>query len=464
MTKKILILFVMLFLSACLRVGPNYRPPMTNIQERWTEQAHNTLEPNITLPAWWLSYCDETLNALIDYAMRQNYTLEAACYRIKAARANLGFAIGEQFPQTFQLEGSALRNHISENAPNAANISRNFWDLKLGLNVAWELDFWGRYARGVEVALGEYRGSLDELEDLKRLVISDIVLTYVQLKTIIKRISTLESNIAIQRRSVEITKVRWESGYESQLDYAQAGALWKETEARKEELEIEKKQLATSIAILLGLTPEEFFCLFCIDSQLLHTPNEAMIGFPAEILCTRPDLRRSRDLIFSQNARVGVAVSDLYPRISFTGFIGFESTSLKNLFSASSLTFFAGPSFIWPFFSFGRIENRIKQQYALLNESIALYRNQVLIAFKEVEDALTFFMRSLEETKDLEESFAFAKRSVEISTLQYQEGIADYSRVLNSLQLQVEAEDRLDQARGDIGLAYANIFRAFGIF
>ena len=143
--------------------------------------------------------------------------------------------------------------------------------------------------------------------------------------------------------------------------------------------------------------------------------------------------------------------------------LGFETTG-KDFFSKNSLTFFYGPSFAWPFFSFGRIENNIREQYALLCEGIALYRNQVLVAYKEVEDALTFFAKSIQQTNDLEESFAFAKRSVDISTLQYQEGIADYSRVLNSLQLQVTIQDQLDQAQGDIGLGFANIYRALGVF
>ena len=143
-----------------------------------------------------------------------------------------------------------------------------------------------------------------------------------ELKTVLKRISILESNIAIQYRSVQITKARYESGYESQLDNAQAGALWKQTQSLKEVLEIEQKQFITSLAILLGLTPEAFSCLFNIDSEFMIFPEEAITGFPAQILCRRPDLRRSLDLLFAQNALVGIAVSDLYPRISFTGYFG----------------------------------------------------------------------------------------------------------------------------------------------
>jgi outer membrane protein TolC len=179
------------------------------------------------------------------------------------------------------------------------------------------------------------------------------------------------------------------------------------------------------------------------------------------------------DLLFAQNARVGVAVSDLFPRISFTGFLGLECASDthttanqcgKHFFSRSSLSFFYGPTFAWPILNYGRLENNIREQYAILNEGMALYRNQVLEVYKEVEDALTFFVKSIEETAELEVSFKYAKRSVDISTLQYQEGIADYSRVLNSLQLQVTAEDTMAQALGNIGLAYANIYRSLGVF
>jgi NodT family efflux transporter outer membrane factor (OMF) lipoprotein len=471
---KILNFLIILILTGCFRVGPNFKWPATATQESWTEQSPQiTMDQDVELGSWWNNYQDDTLNALIDYALQENFTLEAAGYRILAARANLGFAIGEFFPQTQQAEGSFIRTHISANAPNTLGIDRDFKDGILGLRVAWELDFWGRFYRGVQVAYGEYVATQDDYRDVQRILISDIVLAYVQHKTFQNRIAILERNVAIQYRSAEIAKVRWEEGYESELDYAQVVTLWKETQAQKTSLEIELKRTLTSIVILVGLTPEAFVCHFTINPEPIHTPTDAVIGCPAEVLYQRPDLRRSLDLLFAQNARVGVAVSDLLPRISFTGFLGFECASdthsianqmKKHLFSRSSLTFFYGPDFTWPILNYGRLENRINEQYAILNEGMATYRNQILEAYKEVEDALTFFAKSIEETADLEHSFKYAKRSVDISTLQYQEGIADYSRVLNSLQLQVAAEDSMAQALGNIGLAYANIYKSLGTF
>lgn len=473
MLSILLILFV-LPLTGCFRVGPNFISPQMTTQEAWTEHSSQiTMEPGVEIGLWWNNYRDDTLNALIDHALQENFSLEAAAYRILAARANVAFAIGEFFPQTQQAEGSFIRRHISANAPNTLGIDRDFADAILGLRIAWELDFWGRFYRGVQVAYGEYVATQDDYQDVRRILISDIVLAYVQYKTLQNRIAILERNVTIQHRSAQIAKVRWEEGFESELDYAQAVTLWKETEAQKTSLEIELKRAFTGIAVLLGLTPEEFTCRFNINCYTLHTPIDAAIGYPAEVLFQRPDLRRSLDLLYAQNARVGIAVSDLFPRISFTGFLGLESASMtmstanqkgRHLFSRNSLTFFYGPDFAWPILNYGRLESRIKEQYALLNEGIATYRNQVLEAYKEVEDALTFFVKSIEETSDLEQSFTYAKRSVDISTLQYQEGLADYSRVLNSLQLQVAAEDSMAQAQGNINLAYANIFRSLGAF
>jgi NodT family efflux transporter outer membrane factor (OMF) lipoprotein len=472
---RILSFLFLFLLSGCYRVGPDFASPRTPTQESWTEQSPRiTMGQEVEIGPWWYNYRDNTLNALIDEALEENYTLEAVAFRILAARANLGFAIGELFPQTQQLEGSYIRTHISGNAPNTLGIDRDFSDGILGLQAVWELDFWGRFYRGIQVAYGEYIATQDDYQDVQRILISDIVLAYVQHKTLLHRIAILERNIAIQYRSTEIAKVRWEEGFESELDYAQAVALWKDTEAQKIRLEVDLKRTLTSIAILIGLTPEEFICAYTITRELLHTPTDAEIGCPAEVLYQRPDLRRSLDLLFAQNARVGVAVSDLFPRISFTGFLGLESASNtnsianqfggRNLFSSNSLTFFYGPTFAWPILNYGRLENRILEQYAILDEGIARYRNQVLEVYKEVEDSLTFFVKSIDETAALESSFKYAKRSVDISTLQYQEGLADYSRVLNSLQLQVAAEDEMAQALGNIGLAYANIYRSLGTF
>jgi NodT family efflux transporter outer membrane factor (OMF) lipoprotein len=461
-----------LFLSGCFRVGPNFESPEAPKQESWTEQSSRiAMSQEMEIGSWWHNFQDEVLNSLIEYALKESYTLEAAAYRIIAARANLGFAIGEYFPQTQQAEGSFIRTRISANAPNTLGIDRQFGDGILGLRVMWELDFWGRFYRGVQSAYGEYAATKEDYRDLQRLLISDIAEAYIQYKTFQNRIVILQRNIAAQYRSAEIAKVRWEEGFESELDYSQAVTLWKETEAEKTSLEIELKGTLTSLAILVGLTPEEFASHFTIDANPLYIPITTSIGYPAEILYQRPDLQRSLNLLFSQNARVGIAVSDLLPRISFTGFLGFECATDthttanqfdRHLFSRNSLTFFYGPDFAWPILNYGRLENRVKEQYALLNQGIALYRNQVLEAYKEVEDALTFFAKSIEETADLEQSFKHAKRSVDISTLQYQEGLADYTRVLNSLQLQVTAEDAMAQAMGNIGLAYANIFKSLG--
>lgn len=467
-----LLILILLLLSGCMHVGPDFKAPVTTRQETWTEESHINVDPeDLEIGPWWQNYGDETLNEFVEYALKENYTLEAAAWRIVAARANLGFAIGEYFPQTQQAEGSSYRFHISQNAPNTLNIDRDYYDNILGVRIAWEMDFWGRFYRGVQVAYGEYVATLDDFRDVQRLLISDIVIDYVQLKTIQHRIEVLQRNIVVQKRSVDIAKVRWEEGYESELDYAQAVTLWKETEAQQVALEIDLKRFTTSLAILLGLTPEEFIRFFCINNQPIMPPLEASIGYPAQILYQRPDLMRSLDLLYAQSARVGVAVSDLYPRISFTGFLGLECAGKthstfnqegKHLFSRKSLTFFYGPNFVWPILNYGRLENKIVEEYAILDEGIALYRNQVLQAYKEVEDALTFYAKSIDETDDLEMSFKAAKRAVDISMIQYNEGLADYTRVLNSLQLQVAAEDALAQAEGNIGLAYANIYRAFG--
>lgn len=472
MKLKRFLLILIALLPGCLHVGPDFRTPGKNYQESWTENSNLFhLEECPCLEGWWENYHDEVLNELVIEALDQNYTVEAAAYRIIAARANLGIAIGEYFPQTQQLEGSLLRTHISANAPNTLTADRDFLDGILGLRVAWELDFWGRFYRGVQAAYGEYVAAQEDYKDVQRILISDIVLTYVLQNTIIQRKKSLDHNIALQYRSVEIAKVRWEEGYESELDYEQAVALWQDTVGRRAALETELKRTMTSLAILLGETPADFSCRFTARQDPLSVPDYAAIAYPATVICRRPDLQRALALLYAQNAEVGLAVAELYPKISFTGFLGLECASdthstanlgHKHFFSRNSLSFVYGPAFSWPILNYGRLINRVRQQYAFLQTGVALYRQEVLAVYKEVDDAMTFFASSLEEASALEASYKAAKRSVAISTLQYQEGLADYSRVLNSLQLQVEAEDKLAQARGNIGIAYATIYRALG--
>ena len=152
MKPQVFAISLVLLLAGCVRVGPDFRTPVAPVQHSWTEENPTAIEATheMEIGPWWEHYQDDTLNCLVDYALHESYTLEAAAARIAAARANLGFAIGTYYPQVQQAEGSSYKTQLSANAPNTLNADRRYWDSILGFRIAWELDFWGRFNRGVQ--------------------------------------------------------------------------------------------------------------------------------------------------------------------------------------------------------------------------------------------------------------------------------------------------------------------------
>lgn len=462
--KKFLLLLV---LTGCLKVGPDFRQPPVPIQEEWLE----TTETSPVADRWWTIFHDPVLEHLIGLGRANNLTLKIAGMRILESRALFGIAVGEWFPQLQEAEGSATRIHISKNSPNSRFLDRQYWDFILGFQAAWELDFWGRFRRGIEAAGEQLNATVADFDDVLVILLGDVASTYVTIRTLEERIAILEQNVALQERSLEISTARWQAGMVTELDVQQARTLLYSTRSRLPVLETERRTAKNALAVLLGLTPVQLEQIFCERGMIPASPKTLGAGIPAQLLTRRPDVRRALFEAASQSARIGVAVSDLLPRISLVGFIGLNAAGdndsrfvkgNRHLFSSDSISYFFGPDVRWPILNYGRLMNRVYVERARFCEALLAYQNTVLLAYEEVESALTGFYNAQKEVAALDESVAAAKRSTELSRTQYVEGIADYTRVLNTQQAQLEEQERLVAARGDIALNLVAAYRALG--
>ncbi|MEM1282560.1 MAG: TolC family protein [Chlamydiota bacterium] len=474
MSKQILFLFVitLFFLPGCMKVGPNFKRPYTQTYSSWLDQEGDHVKDcSESYCEWWKVFQDPIMDDLIKYAVDQNLTLKGAGIRILEARAVLGIAIGEWFPQTQDAVGSAERVRLSANAPNTAGVDLKYKDYNLGGIAIWELDFWGKFRRAIDAASEEYCASIANYQDVLTLLLAEVASTYVRLRTFDERIDIVEKNIKIQERSLQIVDARFRAGMVTELDYQQAKAFLTDTQARLPELVIQQRKTKNALAVLLGITPN------CIDSILEEpgvipsAPKSICAGIPGEVICRRPDIRRVYHETAAQCARIGVAMADLYPHISISGFVGLESSGSTRstatggggkFWSSDSFNYFFGPGFAWSIWNYGRITNNIRAQYAVFHELITNYQNAVLVAYQEVENALVEFAESHERVEFLEESATAAQRSADLSNTQYVEGIADYTRVLNSEQVLLQADERLTIARGDISQGLISTYKALG--
>jgi NodT family efflux transporter outer membrane factor (OMF) lipoprotein len=412
------------------------------------------------------------LDSLIDTAYRQNLTLQIAGLRIMEARAQLGVAAGFQYPQVQQFAGAATANQISDNASNAAIADKFNYNYAFGFDAAWELDFWGRFRRGVESAEANLLSSIAIYDDALVTLTAEVARAYVLIRTLEEQIRITRENVKIQKRSLEIADARFEGGLVTELDKQQARSLLRSTESAIPLFETGLRQAMNGLSILLGLPPGELKNVMVGSGAIPGAPTEVVVGIPAELLRRRPDIRQAELRAAAQSAQIGVAKADLYPQFSLVGSIGLQSSdkggiasnyaTFSDLFNSNSLTYFVGPTVQWPILSYGRITNRVRVQDARFQQLIVNYQNTVLEAYREVEDALVGFLKKQEESAFITDSVKALKRSVDLSLLQYREGIADYQRVLDSQRGLVEEQVRLTETNGDIIINLIAMYKALG--
>lgn len=475
--QKLLPLGIILALLAGCAVGPDYiRPQPPEITE-WIEMenAKLVIEP-ADLAVWWEQFDDPVLDSLIKTAHQQNLSLHIAGIRILEARAQLGIAVGSQYPQLQQLRGDYAGYGLSENTANTtAGIDTRYTAANIGFDAGWELDFWGRFRRAVESGIWNLDASIAGYDDILVTLTAEVARTYVAIRTLEARLSIARENIEIQQRSLQIARVRFEGGDVTELDVAQARALLAGTQASIPRLEAQLRQAKNALAVLLGMLPTDVEPMLGQAGLIPATPVEAAVGVPAELLRRRPDIRLAESRMAAQSSLIGVAKADLYPRFTLFGSIGLSASnasltaagfpggsSLGDIANSDSLTYYGGIGFAWDIFNYGRVQNRVRVQDARFQQLVVDYKNTVIKAAQETEDGLAAFFRSQEEVVFLEQSAAAANRSVELSMIQYREGLTDYQRVLDTQRFQAQAQDFLTTTQGSVLLNLIAVYKALG--
>lgn len=473
MIRRALTLLSLCILSTgCFKVGPDFCCPCPPEKYDWIPEDSKISGCRDNISTWWKVFDDPVLNNLIDVAHAQNLDLQIAGYRIMEARANLGIAVGEFFPQLQEGIGSATHTKISKNAPNTGRMPDNpFKDYLLGFQAQWEIDFWGKFRRAIESADASFCASIYNYDDAMVILLSDVAATYVRIRTTQELINIVKSNVKVQHRGWEISDAQYRGGFVTELDVQQALTLLRGTEARLPVFEAELRAAENALCVLLGIPPQDVSNLLLGPEVIPVPPTEVAVGIPAELLNYRPDIRRSLLETKAQSARIGVAYADLFPQFSVAGFIGLESSGNStlsisgksgNLLSRNSLTYNYGMNFAWPILNYGRIINAVHVEDARLKQLILDYENNILNAYREVEDGLIAFLKSQDQVTFLKDSTKAAARSVDLSKTQYVEGAADYTRVLTTQESLLAEQEKLANARADIAFSLISTYKALG--
>lgn len=510
--KPLIVALCLIGVSGCSTwsVGPDFEhPAVQDMPKKWSmdDPAHH-LAGTVSLDTWWQSFNDPALNHLIMRARLSSPDIEAALLKIAQYRAQYAIAIGSFFPQTQELTGTYTTEHPSGRAADAPQPGEpaqpgNIQQLNIGFQATWELDIWGKYRRNAEAVKAALQGAHAGYELALVTLSADIAQQYFSYRMTEKQLEIAKRNSTAQKESVRLTEAMFRLGATSGRDYDQAVAMQKNTEADIPQLEAQLLVNRNALCVLLGMppgpipelapgwmpeptqtasgAPQASFPSIGSGKTPLpktteNTPERAMqsfipldiaIGVPADLLRRRPDVRQAELEAAAQCARIGINKAALFPSFSISGFLGFQGSdagafTLGDTFTHHAFTASASPSLVLPILNYGRLYNAVRTQDAVFQQSLVAYKQTVLRALQEAENAMGSFIRSRQRLTLLQEAAEAAGRSTKLALAQYNAGSTDFTTVVSAQTTQYQQENNVAAAAGNTALQAVALFRALG--
>jgi outer membrane protein, multidrug efflux system len=457
-------------------VGPNFRMPDMRLPATWSEVPQNgvTTQP-LHMAQWWKTFNDPGLDALIERAVQSNLDLRLAQARMRESRALRGVAAADLWP-TIDVSGSYARNRRSENvsaaqggpangspASGGAAFGKLEQDLfQSGFDASWEVDLFGGVRRSIEAADADLAASVEDLRDVLVTLLAEVARNYVEVRGFQRRITIAQDNIRSQQETLELTQARFDAGLTSQLDVVQAASQLATTQAQVPTLETSLKQGIHRLSVLLGQAPGVLLSEVSQAAPIPPGPLEVPVGLPSDLLRRRPDVRRAERQVAAATARVGVAVADLFPKLSLTGSLGLQSNLLADLPLGSSRFWSIGPTLSWPLFDAGRIRANIQVQNAREEQRLTQYAQAVLTSLEDVENALVAYSREQTRRNRLAEAVAANRRAVELANELYTRGLGDFLNVLESQRSLFSSQSDLVQSEATVSSNVVALYKALG--
>ncbi len=439
---------VALCVSGCT-VGPNYKRPAVEVPAAYKEPPppgwkEATPHDEIAKGNWWQVFGDAELNDLETQALAASPTLQAAVARVTQARASARITRAGLFPMV-NVNPSASRERessIGSVAPHTSVTPFTTDTITLPLDVSYEVDLWGRIRRSVESARAQAQASQADYENVLLTLKSDVAQNYFSLRYVDVDRQILNDNIDLLKRALDLTQTRHSGGVASGLDVSEAETLLATTQATYVGLGVQRAQFEHALAVLVGKPASEFSIP---EKSLVLEPPVIPAGLPSDLLERRPDIAEAERQMASANAQVGVARAAFFPSLNLTGSAGFLSDDLTKLFNASSTVWSLAAGASQPLYAGGSISANYARARAAYDESVANYRQQVLVAFREVEDGLSG-LRILEEQEAAQNTaVASSRKTVNISTARYKEGLANFLEVIDAERNVLENEQESAQ-------------------
>ena len=467
----LLALAASLLLSACKTVGPDFEKPEVPVADNWLDAENRLVDTSASnYTDWWNVFDDPVLSNLIDKAYEQNLGLQIAGLRIMEARAQLGIASGLKYPQSQSVGGGYAYSRSSINAPPLSNLpdgvlqdvdrTNGVWTASF--DATWEADVWGKFSRGVEAADANLAANMLNYDAVLVTLTGDVAALYTSIRTLQERLDYAYSNVKLQKQALNLANSRFELGATSELDVEQAKGLLYNTQSLVPIFQLNIERASNTLSFLLGMPPSNLDAMLGTSRVIPAAPSSVAIGVPADLLRRRPDVRAAEMAAAAQSAGIGISKADLYPSFAIAGSLGLAGGTFSDLFDGGATTGFITPFFRWDIFNYGRIKNNVRVQDARFEQAVTAYQNTALAAAKEVQDGLQGFLRTQEQVGYLDSAVIASAKAAELALAQYQQGAADYTRVLNTQTSLLQQQDTLTAARGQVISNLVATYKALG--
>lgn len=461
-------------------VGPDYHLPAETVPEAWrgvstteTAEASVTTSQAAELADWWKHFSDPMLTSLIERAIQSNLDLAQARARVRQARAARGIVAAGFWPRVdvsadYRRSGSGSSGGTvvggsQGGLPSVSGggaVERDLFDA--GLDATWELDIFGGVRRNIEAANADILASIEDLRDVLVSLVAEVGTNYVSLRGIQEQIAIARKNLKAQEHTAEITRKRYDAGFVSGLDVANANAQVATTRSQIPVLESAEQGTIYTLSVLLGRDPGALSAELSAQGPIPPIPPRVPVGLPSELLRRRPDIRRAEAQIHAATARIGAATADLFPKFSLTGSFGFSSDDLATFLNWGNRLYSLGPSVTWPVFDAGRIRSNIEVQKALQEQTLLAYRSTVLTALRDVETSLVAYAKEQQHRNALVEAVVNNRRAVDLATKLYVVGKTDFLNVLAAQNALYTSEDALAVSTSNLATDLISLYKALG--
>ena len=476
---KPLSLLLALGLAGCA-VGPDYQAPKPAVPGSYnTLDSQEASKPQTAAinSHWWRSFNDPQLDSLIERAIAGNLSLQQTVLRIAGAREQLTQAQGSLFPSlsgsakvTRQqlglkglLESNGATDQLDSNVASQLNGLTQPVNLYQGsFDASWELDLWGKVRRQVEAANAQQQAAIEQRNDALVSLEAEVARAWLQLRGAQSTIQTLQQQIEVAQQTTELTQSQQQNGLAPLTDVENARAQLSTLQAQLPQYQSQARQAMNGLAVLLGKTPGALDAELSTPKALPPLPQFVPVGIPSTLARRRPDIRQAEATLHAQTAEIGVSVAQLFPSLSLTGQLGVRNTDVSYLDNWSSHFYSYGPSLSIPIFQGGQLVSSVKLARAQQASAALDYRQTVLTALQDVENALVSYRADQQRVTALDETTGALQRAFDLASDSYRQGLSTFLEVLDAQRQLAQAQEQATQARMQSALDLVALYKALG--